>query len=257
VTQGIVYKDGAKMSKSKGNVVSPDDMVATYGADTARLFSLFAAPPEKDMEWSDAGVEGCSRFLGRLWHLAVRLEDAVRAAGGAAPSPGELDGPGRDLLRKAHKTIRKVTLDIERETQFNTAVAAMMELLNAANEYDWEGAGGSAAPLARFIVRTLAALLSPFVPHMSDEIWEVTGFEGRASASGWPVWDEELIRDDVITVVIQVNGKLRSQIQVGAGVSEDEIKSLALKDEKARRFTEGRPPRKVIYVKGKLVNIVV
>jgi leucyl-tRNA synthetase len=259
VTQGIVYKDGAKMSKSKGNVVSPDDMVATYGADTARLFSLFAAPPEKDMEWNDAGVEGCSRFISRVWNFMMKLELTVRRSDGTAPAPAELDEAGREVLRKLHKTIRKVTLDIEKETQFNTAVAAMMEMLNAAGEYPWDKVqpGSAGERLAGFTAGVMVRLLSPFVPHVSDEIWEMLGFAGRASAAPWPEYDPELTRDDVITVVIQVNGKLRGQLQVSAGMAEDEIKKLALSDERAVKFMDGKTPRKVIYVKGKLVNIVV
>ena len=260
VTQGIVYKDGNKMSKSRGNVVSPDDMVATYGADTARLFSLFAAPPEKDMEWSDAGVEGSARFINRLWYFTSRVEAQVKRSKctGKMPVPEELDQKGVELLRRIHKTIRKVTNDIEKETQFNTAVAAMMELLNAAGEYGWDKASGEAVDrLACFTVRTMLKLLSPFIPHVCDELWEKAGFDGLASMSKWPEWDEKLTKDDVITVVIQVNGKLRGQIQVGADMPEAEIKELALKDEKALKFMEGKAPRKVIYVKGKLINIVV
>ncbi|MBI5526725.1 MAG: leucine--tRNA ligase [Deltaproteobacteria bacterium] len=261
VTQGIVYKDGFKMSKSKGNVVSPDEIVAGYGADTARLFSLFASPPEKDMEWSETGVEGSARFLGRVWHFALRFAGERGAADGDGVSPGleELPPAGQGLLRKTHKTIRKVTLDIEKETQFNTAVAAMMELLNAANDFGWKGAEGDAAArrLGRFVVRTMLLLLSPFVPHLCDEMWERMGFAGAASASAWPAWDEEAVRDDVLTIVIQVNGKLRSQIQVAAGTPEDDVKKAALADERARKFTAGADPKKVIYVAGKLVNIVV
>jgi leucyl-tRNA synthetase len=260
VTQGIVYKDGFKMSKSKGNVVSPDEMVSGFGADTARLFSLFASPPEKDMEWSDAGVEGCARFIGRLWHFAMRFVPRDEAGGGAdaTPSIDEVPPAGRDLFRKLHKTIRKVTLDIEKETQFNTAVAAMMELLNAAYEIDWKGVesqGGTG--LGRDVVRTMLVLLSPFVPHLCDELWERLGFEGSASTERWPGWDEAAVKDEVVTVVIQVNGKLRSQIQVSADATDEDVKKIALLDERARRFTEGKEPKKVIYVKGKLVNLVV
>ncbi|MFA6032733.1 MAG: class I tRNA ligase family protein, partial [Myxococcota bacterium] len=261
VTQGIVYKDGAKMSKSKGNSVSPDDLVGTYGADTARLFMLFAAPPEKDMEWSDAGVEGSSRFIARMWNFALRHEDLIKAlkGRGEAPAAESLDQAGRDVLRKIHKTIRKVTFDIEKQTQFNTAIAAMMELLNSCQEHGFKKAADDANELKlfAFAVKTMLQLLSPMIPHACDELWERLGFEGTASTSRWPSYDESLTLDETITVVIQVNGKLRSQLQIPAATSEDEVKRLALADEKALKFTEGKPPRKVIYVRGKLVNIVV
>jgi leucyl-tRNA synthetase len=238
MTQGMVYKDGAKMSKSKGNVVDPDEMIKRYGADTARLFMLFASPPEKDLEWSDKGLEGSSRFIGRVW----RLLDSWRDAGGEGAGSEEME-------RMRHKTVKKVTDDIERY-HFNTAIAALMEYVNFLQ-------GCDVGTISKDAIDALLLLLSPFAPHVAEEMWELTGHEGRTLTAGWPKFDESKLATDTVTVVVQVNGKLRDRIDVAADASQDDAKGAALASEKVKAAMGGKEPRKVIVVPGKLVNIVV
>jgi leucyl-tRNA synthetase len=253
LTQGMVIKDGAKMSKSKGNVVDPDYLISRYGADTSRLFSLFAAPPERDLEWSDKGVEGAYRFLHRVWSMVRKNLDAL----GKAPLPDT--GPhysetARAVMRKTHQTIRKVTTDIEKEYHFNTAIAAMMELVNVMLGFELKG--GQDMQVFRFAVENLLLLLSPFTPHIAEELWEVIGNGHGISGRQWPVWDEELARDDEIELVIQINGKLRGKLMVPAGLPDEEVKELALKDSRVLEHIGHQVIRKVIVIKGRLVNIV-
>ncbi|GAB4388492.1 MAG: leucine--tRNA ligase [Thermodesulfovibrionales bacterium] len=237
-----------KMSKSRRNVVDPDHLINRYGADTARLFSLFAAPPEKDLEWSDRGVEGAYRFLNRLWTLVFgdleRLKAARSGAAGVTP-----------LTRKAHQTIKRVTGDIEREYHFNTAIAALMELVNEISAFsprtdeDWDA--------RRFALETAVLLLSPFSPHIAEELWEALGNEPGIFRRPWPVWDEEAARDEEVELVVQVNGKVRAKLMVPAGLPDDKIREAALNEPKIGEIVGGKPVRKLIIVKGKLVNIVV
>jgi leucyl-tRNA synthetase len=257
LTQGMVIKDGAKMSKSKGNVVDPNYLIEKYGADTSRLFSLFAAPPEKDLDWADKGVEGAYRFLNRLWGIVYKNSDGLRVMG---------DGPGNNkpvlsaqqsarLFRKTHQTIKRVTTDIEREYHFNTAIAALMELINEITPFeprsdeDWQ--------VFRFAVENVLLLLSPFSPHIAEELWQEIGNKPGIFERSWPEWDEEAAKEEKIELVIQVNGKVRSKLMIPAGMPDDEIKKTALEDRRTREIIGARTIKKVIVVKGKLVNIVI
>jgi len=258
LTQGMVIKDGAKMSKSKGNVVDPDYLIERYGSDTSRLFSLFAAPPEKDLDWSDKGVEGAYRFLSRVWNVVYKNLDALK---GSTPTPSHIgDAPdmtedGRSLLRKTHQTIKKVTADIEKEYHFNTAIAALMELVNEMTGFEPHDKKGR--EVLRAAVENTLLLLAPFTPHIAEELWEAVGNEPFISGKGWPAWDEGLAKDEEVELVIQVNGKVRGKLTIPIGLSEDEIKNLALGDRKTVEFIGQKGIRKVIVVKGRLVNIVV
>jgi leucyl-tRNA synthetase len=252
LTQGMVIKDGAKMSKSKGNVVDPDALIRKYGADTARLFSLFAAPPEKDLDWSDQGVDGSFRFLNRVWKLVHDRLDLVSRAGSVNTST--LTADERTLRRAVHKTIRKVTEDIEERFHFNTAIAAVMELLNTLQSA--ELATPQFGAVMKEALESMVILLAPFVPHISEELWQALGHAERLSATAWPEYDRSAVVDEEVLVVVQVNGKLRSKITVPAGTDDDTVKSAALADEKVKVFLEGVQVRKVVYVPGKLVNVV-
>ena len=254
LTQGMVIKDGAKMSKSKGNVVDPNALIERYGADTARLFSLFAAPPEKDLDWSDQGVEGSYRFLNRVWKLV--FESLPFTVNAPAVHPAILTEEGKGLRRAVHKTIRKVTDDIEGRFHFNTAIAAIMELVNTLSAFEPKSDPRNAAVL-RETVTTLVILLAPFVPHTAEELWEGLGHAGGLSAVPWPSCDPEAAADEELVVVVQVNGKLRDRITVAAAATEDEIREAALAAERVRALTGGKTVRKVVVVPGKLVNIVV
>jgi leucyl-tRNA synthetase len=254
LTQGMVIKDGAKMSKSKGNVVDPNALIDAYGADTARLFSLFAAPPEKDLDWSDQGVDGSFRFLNRIWKLVY--ESAPFITGAGPVNPDSLTEDGKKLRRAVHKTIGKVTEDIEERFHFNTAIAAVMELVNAINSFEPKN-HPSNAPILKEAVESVILLLAPFVPHVSEELWESLGHGGGIEADGWPAYDPAAAVEDELLIVVQVNGKLRGKVTVPASASEEEVKSAALGDDKVMSFTEGKSLKKIIYVPGKLVNIVV
>ncbi|OHB27029.1 MAG: leucine--tRNA ligase [Desulfuromonadaceae bacterium GWB2_53_15] len=253
LTQGMVIKDGAKMSKSKGNVVDPNGLIDRYGADTARLFSLFAAPPEKDLDWSDQGVDGSFRFLNRVWKLVHDRLDLINNS--KTVNLSALTGEERTLRRAVHKTIRKVTEDIEERFHFNTAIAAVMELLNVLQGA--ELATPQYGAVMKEALGSLVQMLAPFVPHITEELWQRMGHHTPLSETPWPDYDREAVVDDEALVVIQVNGKLRSKFTVPAGTDEETMKSIALADEKVLPFIEGKQVRKVICIPGKLVNIVV
>ena len=238
LTQGMVVKDGAKMSKSKGNVVDPDYIIEKYGADTARLFILFASPPERELEWSDQGVEGSYRFLNRVW----RLVQGNRAG----------EEPVSALNRKLHQTIKGVTEDIERFS-FNTAIAKLMELTNLLYEHNAKGAEISHSSL---VISHLLILLSPFAPHLAEELWQRLGNKDSIFQQPWPQCDPELAKEAELTIPVQVNGKLRNTIVVPADTNEEEIKTRALANEKVKSFTAGKAIVKVISVPKKLINIV-
>jgi leucyl-tRNA synthetase len=253
LTQGMVIKDGAKMSKSKGNVVDPDALISKYGADTARLFSLFAAPPEKDLDWNDQGVDGSFRFLSRIWKLVHDRLDMIKNAG-----PLDLNAMSaeeRTLRRAVHKTIRKVTEDLEESFHFNTAIASVMELLNTLQPAELRTPQFPA--LMKEALQSVVQLLAPFVPHITEELWQRLGNSSQLTQSSWPEYDRSAVVDEELLIVVQVNGKLRSKVTVAVGIGDDELKSLALSDEKIAQFIEGQTVRKVICVPGKLVNIVV
>ena len=242
------------MSKSKGNVVDPDALIQKYGADTARLFSLFAAPPEKDLDWNDQGVEGSYRFLNRVWKL---VHDTLPLLAKAAPlDAGSLDDEGKMLRRAVHKTIRKVTEDIEERFHFNTAIAAVMELVNTIQAFEPKNDPRN-APVLKEALESVVLLLAPFVPHVTAELWEALGYGDGIERAGWPSFDPAVAADEELLVVVQVNGKLRSKITVPVGAEESAVKTAALADTRLAPFIDGKTVRKVIYVPGKLVNIVV
>ena len=254
LTQGMVIKDGAKMSKSKGNVVDPDALIGKYGADTARLFSLFAAPPEKDLDWSDHGVEGSYRFLNRVWKLVFDLLPLISQAG--VLDSANLTAHGKGLRRVTHKTIRKVTDDVGERFHFNTAIAAVMEMVNAIASFEEKNSPAS-KPVLKEAVESLVLMLAPFVPHFAEELWSVLGHAGGVEAAGWPSFDASAAVDEELLVVLQVNGKLRGKVTVAAGADQESIQQAALADSRIQAHLEGKAVRKVIYVPGKLLNIVV
>nr|PZN05516.1 MAG: leucine--tRNA ligase [Bacillota bacterium] len=247
LTQGMVLKDGAKMSKSLGNIVSPEDIIEKYGADTARLFILFAAPPEKDLEWSDQGVEGCFRFLQRVWRLVEELTPMMDVPSGDEKAD-------REVRRLVHKTIKKVTDDIEGRFNFNTAISAIMEMVNGLNSSKGKPVSGK---VIREAVETLLLLLAPFAPHITEELWERLGHETSIHLMSWPVADEAAMAEEEVEVVVQVNGKVRAKILMPAEITEEAMKESALKHEKISSLLEGKTVVKVITVPRKLVNIVV
>ncbi len=243
-----------KMSKSKRNVVEPSVLIDRYGADTARLFSLFASPPEKDLDWSEQGVEGAFRFLGRVFRLVAQRRDAVVRAG----IRGDESPETRRIRRMTHQTLRKVTGDVEERFHFNTALSAIMEMVNflyLVEDAAWESPG--TAPALREAVEILLLMLAPFAPHVSEELWEAIGKEKMVSTQPWPQFDEEAARAEEILVVVQINGKLRSRITVDAESTEDEIRSIVLTDPRVIEYTEGKTIKKMVYVPRKLVSIVV
>ena len=278
-TQGMVIKDGAKMSKSKGNVISPDDMVARYGADATRMYALFAAPPDRDLDWQEDGVAGVSRFLSRVWRLTTKHAPQARSAAlengvlkghdfsraeqgkenpGALAPEGSLAGPSSKLLRKLHQTIAKITLDFEGRWHFNTCVAAIMELVNDLQAADAQlGSGEIPAPVVREILRTLVLLLAPFAPYLAAELWETLGEEGSVLRAPWPVSDPALAREDELEIPVQINGKLVTVVRVAADADPKTIETAALADTKVQARTAAKTVVKVIVVPGRAVNLVV
>jgi leucyl-tRNA synthetase len=246
-TQGMVIAEGSKMSKSKGNVVGGDAVAERYGADTARLFVLFAVPPEKEMDWTESGVEGIYRFLGRIYRFATRNAERARTATGP---PADAD---KRVLRKLHKTIRKITEDFESRWHFNTSIAAIMELLN---ELYAEETRLSGAALAQVLER-LALLLAPFAPYLAQELWEELGRDGPVFRKSWPGFDAELAKEEHAQIVVQVNGKLRAHLLAPFGTAQDVLSKRALDDPKIQQFVNGKQVVKIIVVPDKLVNIVV
>ncbi len=258
LSQGMVIKDGAKMSKSRGNVVDPDDLIRKYGADTARLFSLFAAPPEKDLEWNDHGVEGASRFLNRVWRFVTGHLDELRAAPPRPAVPATEEG--RRFRRLVHETIQRVTDDIEREFHFNTAVSAIMELVNALHAFEALSLdrvpGGERGALLREAVDTLLLLLGPFCPHIAEELWAQLGHRQSVFRHPWPSPDPAALRKDEVTVVVQVDGRVRSRLTVDVDAPEDEVRRRALADERVRGWIDPERVARVVVVPNRLVNIV-
>ncbi|MGB9196215.1 MAG: leucine--tRNA ligase [Terriglobales bacterium] len=258
-TQGMVIKDGAKMSKNLGNVVSPDEMVARYGADAARLYSLFAAPPDRDLDWQDTGIEGIQRFLGRVYRFFVRNAVSVKSSpdsetGQAAPLTPE----ARTIQRKLHQTIKRVSHDFEGRWHFNTCISAIMELINElSGAEDAIASGDVSASLIDEVQRSIALLLAPMAPYLAHELWEMTGETSNLLKAPWPKFDPALAAEDEIEIPVQINGKLRSRVVVPATATDDEVKQAALVDEKVKAAVAGKQVVKVIVVPKKLVNIVV
>ncbi len=253
LTQGMVLKDGSKMSKSKGNTVDPQELIERYGADTVRLFMMFAAPPEQTLEWSDSGVEGAHRFLRRLWKLIATHE--VPAETDAVIDPTGLPEDEAALLRKTHRTIAKVSDDVSRRYTFNTAIAAIMELVNEISRF--ESSSTTGALIRHRAIEAVVTLLSPITPHVCHALWKELGHENPVIDQPWPDADSRAMAETTLQMAVQVNGKVRAQIQVDAAADDETIRQTALADENVRRFTGEKPPRKVIIVPRKLVNIVV
>jgi leucyl-tRNA synthetase len=277
LTQGMVLKDGAVMSKSKGNVVDPDTMLQKFGADALRLYVMFVAPPEKEIEWTDAGLEGSFRFLARVWRLVDHWLDTIGGEGmSAAIEAATLSAAEKALRRKTHDTIKRVTLDIEQRQSLNTAVSAMMELVNelyafsertatgapgrrAEEDPDQVGAVERAETIAvmREAVEALIRMLAPFAPHTAEELWELLGNAESLRAAKWPTFDADAAKADEIVVPVQINGKVRARLTVPADIAEKELEAQALADPSVQAHTAGKTIRKVVVAGGKLVSIVV
>ncbi len=260
LTQGMVIKDGRKMSKRWGNVVDPDHIIDRYGADTARLFILFAAPPTKQLEWSDQGVEGSFRFLKRVWSLFSSTVPYLQEADDVDEPHVELTKELKELRRQIHTAIKRVTEDIDKRMQFNTAIAAIMEFVNYLYKlYEWFGKE-PALKVGRGMqieaMNTLILLVAPFAPHIAEEMWSQMGHRGTIQQAGWPEFKEEYLRADEIEIVIQVNGKVRQKLSVAEGIDEESLKAKSLEDPRIREWTDGKEVKKVIVVPKKLVNIV-
>jgi leucyl-tRNA synthetase len=254
-TQGMITKDGAKMSKSKGNTVAPDDLIRRYGADTVRLYTLFIGPPEKDAEWNDRGVEGAYRFLQRYWRV---IEDFVAAKDPTPeiPTSGwDSGGPRRQLRRRVHELARQIVADMDR-LHLNTAVSGMMQIVNAVEEFQ-AGGGDLRAPEVAEALHIGTRLLAPMAPHTAEGAWERLGHRESVFRAGWPSASQEALRKDLLALVVQVNGKVRSRVQVPADASRDAIQEAVLADEKVRHYADGKKVAQVVIVPGRLVNVVI
>ncbi len=252
LSQGMVLKDGSKMSKSKGNTVDPEAIIAAHGADAVRLFMMFASPPEQTLEWSEAGIEGGTRFLKRLWKLTLQHTQAGRtpALDKAALTPAQ-----KDLRRKLHEALKKTADDFGRRHSYNTAIASAMELVNALYKFEDPSINGRA--LMQEALESLVAMLSPITPHICHELWNALGHATPVIDARWPLPDAEALLSDTITLVVQVNGKLRANIQVPAGADNDTVIQAALADANVLKYVAGLTLKKKIVVPGKLVNLVV
>jgi leucyl-tRNA synthetase len=273
LTQGMVLNAGQVMSKSKGNVVDPDDMIEKFGADALRLYVMFVAPPEKEIEWTDAGLEGSFRFLMRVWRLVDQLSDTVGGEGIPAPGEVELNDDERALRRKTHETIKRVTVDLDPRVHLNTAVSAMMELVNELYAFCSKtqcapvaepaaarvGVVERPGPIAvlKEAIEALVLMLSPFAPHMAEELWEGLGHPGGLAAAAWPEYDEAVAKAEEIVVPVQINGKVRARLTVPADTSEERLRELALADPQVAAHIAGREVKKFVVARGRLVSIVV
>ena len=274
LTQGMVLKGGQVMSKSKGNVVDPDDMIQKYGADALRLYVMFVAPPEKEIEWTDAGLEGSWRFLARVWRLVDQLAETIGGEGIPSAAELELNDAERALRRKTHETIRRVSIDLDPRVHLNTAVSALMELVNElyafcgrteclkiGQQSDEASRVGTVERIAtvavlKEAVEALVRMISPFTPHMAEELWEMLGHAGGVVAAGWPSFDEAVAKAEEIVIPVQINGKVRARLTVPADTSEDQLRELALADSQVTKHLEGKTVRKVVVAGGRLVSIV-
>ena len=268
LTQGMVLKDGAVMSKSKGNVVDPDSMIEKYGSDALRLYVMFVAPPEKEVEWSDSGLEGSFRFLARVWRAADQWRGEAVSHGGGAIDHASLTAAERGMRRKTHDTIRRVTADIDVRQQMNTAVSAMMELVNelyaftdkSSSAKATEGKGersAQAARVAREAIEALIVMLSPFAPHTMEELWQMYGHPDGLAVAAWPVFDAQVARAEELEIPVQVNGKLRGRVVAAPDIDDKALEALALADPNVQAHIAGKAIKKVVIAKGRLVSIVV
>jgi leucyl-tRNA synthetase len=258
-SQGMVIRNGAKMSKSKGNVVSPDDMMARYGADATRMYALFAAPPDRDMDWQEDGVAGVSRFLGRVYRLVMRYRESIRGRTGQAPV-APATPLAQALLRKLHQTIRKITQDFAGRWHFNTCIAAVMELVNEVTAAEPALAAMPAedsAQLMATILPSLILLLAPFAPYLAAELWSETGGAGSLLRQPWPSFDPDLAREEELELPVQVNGKLRAVVRLLPDADNDAMQKAALAESKVQAAIAGKQVVKLVVVPGKLINIVV
>jgi leucyl-tRNA synthetase len=259
LAQGMVTKDGAKMSKSKGNVVDPDDMVKDYGADTVRLYILFASPPEKEFAWNEKGIEGCYRFLNRIWFFFQENKDLLFEGFSNEESDLSAGADKSHRLRiKMHQTIRKVSEDIEKRYHLNTAISSIMELFNLIKaEKDGLTQSSTGKKLLKEAVEKMTLLLSPFAPHLCEELWEHLGYQTLVAQTPWPSYDPELAKEERVTIVVQINGKLRDKFEVERDEEEEKLKEIALGVDKIRHFLGDKKVRHLIIIKNKLINIVV
>lgn len=251
LTQGMVLMDGSKMSKSKGNTISPMEIIEKFGADTARLFILFAAPPERDLDWSDAGVEGCFKFINRVY----RVVDELSYLAGKDVEFGELNKQDQEMRAKTNSTMKKVTEDLSVKFGFNTAIASLMELVNEL--YKYKELDNRNEAVLKEALEAIVVIIAPFTPHLGEELWTMIGKEGSVFDISWPKYDESAIQLDEIEIVVQVNGKVRSKIMVPVEITENEMKESALSDDRVKEFIEGKSIVKVVSIPSKLVNIVV
>jgi leucyl-tRNA synthetase len=262
-TQGMICKKGPdgnlyKMSKSKGNVVSPEELLKQYGADTVRLYTLFIGPPEKEAEWQDTGVEGASRFLKRIWRRVAENHALLVEATSSSLDLSAMADAERNLYRKTHETIQQITRGLDGAFTFNTAIAAIMELMNAIDALKIsDDSSESAKVVFRDAIEKVVLLISPFAPHIAEELWVELGHEAGIMNADWPVVNEKALKRDEIDMAVQVNGKVRDQIKVPSSATEEEIEATALAAEKVQQWLEGKTVRKVIVVPGRLVNIAV
>lgn len=254
LTQGMVLKDGVKMSKSKGNVVSPEEIIDKYGADTARLFILFAAPPERDLGWSDQGVEGSYRFLNRVWRLVNDYAENIRGITAKPAEMDKLDEATKDLRYKTHFTIKKVTDDLEERFNFNTAVSAIMELSNTL--YSYRNNPNPDLTVVKEAIESLLILLTPFCPHFCEELWEVIGNKESITLQAWPEYDQTALIKDEVEIVVQINGKVRDRVKVPSNSNKDELRQIALENSRIVELTKDKKIVKIIIIPDKLINIV-
>ncbi|MEK7871512.1 MAG: class I tRNA ligase family protein, partial [Nitrospirota bacterium] len=260
-TQGMICKTSSvtgrleKMSKSKGNVVSPDDLIGKYGADTLRLYTLFIGPPEKDAEWNDRAVEGAFRFLNRIWRKVIEFAPKLSGLSVELTGHDSLSSELKDLRRKTHSTIRDVTKDIEGGFHFNTAISAIMELVNSIYLVKLDNEKDGLAVMKESI-EAAVILLSPFAPHIAEELWSKLGHSPSIFRAGWPDYNPDIIKTDELLIVIQINGKLKGKIEIPPDLKEEEVRARVLAVPKLMEWTRGKEIKKVIYVQGKLINIV-
>ena len=260
-TQGMIIKDGAKMSKSRGNVVSPDILIDKYGADTQRLYILFIGPPQKDAEWNDRGVIGAHRFLNRLWQKITDYDEVYAGVQRTEIDIQKLSPEAKALYRLTNQTIKKVTEDLETSWHFNTAIASVMELLNNVDSFNvvipHDAAEALNFNVFRHIMETILLLMAPLIPHISEELWEIMGHKPSIFQQSWPSYDKDAIQEETVEIVIQVNSKVRSHLSVPVDISEDELKKRVLSDERVKTFLDGKKVVNIIIIPKKLVNVVV
>ncbi|EDP74454.1 class I tRNA ligase family protein [Hydrogenivirga sp. 128-5-R1-1] len=245
----------AKMSKSKANVVDPEEAVERYGADTVRLYILFAAPPEQDFEWTDEGIQGAYRFLNRLWNFVIEREDTLKRTHYSREELRELQGRSKDLRRLIHQTIKEYLVDMEKRYQFNTAIAKIMKLLNELT--DFKPQNETEEKVLKEGVETLLLLLSPIAPHISEELWHRIGHDELIVLQPVPIPDEDALRVEEVEIPVQINGKVRAKVKVPFGADEETVKEIVLENDRVKGYLDGREVKKFIYINNKLVNIVV